>query len=224
MLVGDVETSMAADIVALELSDRTRAYSDGTYEFDDIGFRPWDIAIDIGAHIGIVAIYLAKRWPFLTIYAYEAVPPVYDLLVDNLRRNKVLRNVRAMNVAVSSDHEPLELVAHLSSNTGGGTAVYSRLDLPDHHRFRVAATTLDDIFEDNGIERVKLLKMDIEGAEHQVLRATSGLRRVEHLRAEFHENEWLRGQGHTIEGLQSFCEAEIPRENIKVTACHIPDY
>ena len=41
--------------------------SDPIYNFDDINFEPGDVVIDIGANIGIVSIYLAKRYPFLKI-------------------------------------------------------------------------------------------------------------------------------------------------------------
>lgn len=60
----DEEGSLTADRVAGEL------WQD-IYGLDAIPFQPGDCVIDIGAHIGLVSMYLAKRWPFLRIHAFE---------------------------------------------------------------------------------------------------------------------------------------------------------
>ena len=39
------------------------------YNFDSIDFKDGDVVIDIGGNIGMVSIYLAKKYPFLKIYA-----------------------------------------------------------------------------------------------------------------------------------------------------------
>jgi hypothetical protein len=51
------------------------------YGLETIGFQPGDIVIDVGAHLGLVSLYLAKRWPFLRIYARN--------MDTCLRRNRV---------------------------------------------------------------------------------------------------------------------------------------
>jgi FkbM family methyltransferase len=223
LLIGDIETSIAADVVELELHDIEHQFSDGSYEFDDINFQPGDAVLDLGAHVGVISCYLAKRWPFLDIYAYEALPPVYDLLVANLRRNRIT-NVHPFNTAVSADGKPLELVAHLESNTGGGSATFSNLDLPGHQRFTAPSATIDDIISVHQLARVRLLKIDIEGSDHASLKACRSLSRVENLRGEIHENQWLRGQGHSAEELVTYCSQYLDSSNVRFTVCQIPDY
>jgi hypothetical protein len=45
--------------------------SDDIYGLETIAFEPENIVIDVGAHVGLVSLYLAKRWPFLRIFAFE---------------------------------------------------------------------------------------------------------------------------------------------------------
>jgi hypothetical protein len=68
LLAYDEEGSLAADRVAGELAS-------DVYGLEMVPFQPGDVAIDIGAHIGLVSIYIAKRWPFLRIYAFEPYLP-----------------------------------------------------------------------------------------------------------------------------------------------------
>jgi hypothetical protein len=70
--------------------------------------------------------------------------------------------------------------------------------------------TLDDIFAEHGLERCKLLKIDCEGSEHEILLSTGVLPRVEHLAGEFHINGRLRAQGHSIERLRAHCARFVP--------------
>jgi hypothetical protein len=85
--LADKEGSVAVEVVAGEVGQ-------GAYDFSDIEFRPGDVVVDAGAHVGVVSIYLAKRFPFLRILAYEALPPVFAELQRNLVRNQV-SNVEA---------------------------------------------------------------------------------------------------------------------------------
>lgn len=215
LLLADQEGSVAVEVVAGEVGQ-------GAYDFSDIDFRPGDVVVDVGAHLGIVSTYLAKRFPFLRIYAYEAVPPVFEELQRNLERNQVT-NVQAFNVAASGDGQPVRLVAHLGSNTGGGTASFSTLDLPGHQQFTVPSLTLDAIFERHSIQRCALLKIDVEGAEYDILRSSSQLHLVDNLRGEFHENRHLLEQGNTMEGLADHCARFVPRERIRYTECRMAD-
>ena len=82
LLAYDDAGSQAADWVARELqADR--------YRLRDANFDEGDIVIDVGAHIGLFSIYLAKRWPVLKVFAFEPFPTNYRNCEDNLHLNKV---------------------------------------------------------------------------------------------------------------------------------------
>jgi FkbM family methyltransferase len=215
MLLGDVEGSVAVEVVAGEVGQ-------GAYDFRDIDIAPGDTILDIGAHIGIVSIYLAKRHPDARILAFEAVPRVFDLLVANVKRNKV-RNVVPFNVAVTGDGRDLDLVSHPQSNTGGGSAYAADHALPGHDRVTVPSVTLDQILDRHDIGHCPLLKIDIEGAEYEVLYEAKRLAVIANIRGEFHDNAYLMSNGYSMDELRDYCDDLIGAGRTRFTRCHMPD-
>lgn len=191
------------------------------YGFARIPFEPGDVVVDLGGHIGLVSIYLAKRYPFLTVRAFEPCPPNYQAFVENLKLNDVM-NVTVDNVAITSDRRNLDLIVNLE-NSGGATANLADMRLPKHENFTVPSITLDDVFERYGIGRCKLLKIDCEGSEHEILHTTKVLDRVDWLSGEFHLNRHLQEQGHSIEGLVSHLQTSIPADRIWYESCHMAE-
>jgi len=213
MLIDDVPGSNAIEIIANELGFPP-------YDFDTLDFRPGDVVLDLGAHVGAISIYLAKRYPELRIIAVEPTPPIFACLERNLSRNKV-ENVEALNVAVTGDGREVHVITNLKKNSGGSTVQVPLVAAPWLEHFAVPSLTLDDFFERFSIDRCKLLKIDIEGSEHEVLGATTVLARVDNIRGEFHENRYLIDQGKTIDNLLEHCARFVPRERIQVTRCHM---
>lgn len=211
--LADVEGSIAVQVVAGEVGD-------GAYDFSDIDFRPGDVVVDLGAHVGVVSSYLGTRFPFLRIVSFEPVPRLYRLLRWNLARNGV-RNVTAVNKAVTADGRPLGMVAWLDSNSGGGTSTYSAGFEGSEQWFEVPSTTLDAVFDDYGIDRCKLLKIDVEGAEYEILSGARCLDRVEHVRGEFHENNVVRERGQSMEGLAAYVASVVGEGRVRYSPCEM---
>ena len=206
--IKDFRTSVLTDIVAAELRD-------DAYNIERIRFGSGDIAIDIGANVGMVSIYLAKRYPHLTVYAFEPIPDNYRHLTENLRLNGV-RNVRAYPLAVTSDGRDFEMIVHLRSNTGGGTGYLQDMSLPDHEHYTTKSTTLDRVFADHAIQRCRLLKIDCEGAEYEILWNTHCLARVDFLSGEFHMNQRLAREGYSAQALLDHCQQYVLPERLKI--------
>src|SRR4051794_18303432 len=103
LLLGDLDGSIAILVVSNEIGH-------GAYDFGDLDLRPGDVVIDIGAHVGIVSIFLAKRFPGVRVLAFEPLPRTFAVLQANLRRNRV-RNVTAFNMAVSGDGADIEIIS-----------------------------------------------------------------------------------------------------------------
>jgi FkbM family methyltransferase len=214
---------VTVDGVTLRVVDR--ATSAGTalvireFQRDEYGlagmtFAPGDVVLDIGANVGLCSLLLAKKFPHVRVYAFEPVPANHRSLVDNIRLNG-LTNVTTSSEAVTGDGRPIELMVDLLINSGGATAQVADTGLPGHRVFTVPSVTLDEVFERHGITSCALLKIDCEGSEHEILRASRHLGRVRQLRGEFHENDHLRAQGHTAAGLAEYCEGVIGAGNVR---------
>ena len=177
----DSMISCTTDVVKKEI---------GPYNFDSIDFKEGDIVIDIGANIGMVSIYLAKKYPFLKIYAFEPVKQNYENLLKNIEINNIPKyTITAENVAITKDRRDIDIIIPLYNTAAssfvierGTTALTSNIDI------HVQSITFDDIFKKYNINKCKLLKIDCEGAEYEILYNASkeNLKKCENMRREFH--------------------------------------
>ncbi len=159
-----------------------------------------DLVVDIGANNGIFAVFAASRTRN-TVYAFEPAPKTFEFLERNIRMNR-LSNVIAHNSAVSDEVGSTKLLFH-SASGGSGNVLFDPL-IPDklerhlHTRkypnkpdkyFEVPTTTLQAIMDNNNLERIDFLKIDCEGSEGSILRATPReyLKRVYKIAIEFHD-------------------------------------
>lgn len=183
-----------------------------SYRLDEIGFQPGDVVIDIGAHVGIVSCYLAKTHPEIMVYAFEPVPANFERLKRNLIANEA-KNVMAYNWAITSQGGEVILRGDLSSNSGG-SSIHAEGEIVAV----IPSVTLEWVFELHQVKECRLLKIDCEGAEYEILRSSEGLlSRVQALRGEFHENNVLGPARALIE----MCKAHIP--DVQVQVCRIAD-
>lgn len=153
------------------------------YNPQGMDFQEGDVMLDIGAHVGLTSIYFAKLFPGLRIYAYEPVPPNFERLREHIELNGTA-NVHPHQLAVTADGKPRDLV---STDWGsiGYTAFHAVPEGRETHRVR--STTVSQILDRYGIERVKLMKLDCEGAEYEILgNSADWLHRVDAIRGEIH--------------------------------------
>jgi FkbM family methyltransferase len=195
---------------------------DDDYRLTAIDFRPGDVVIDVGANIGIVALYLAKKYPDIRIVAIEPVPTTFRHLQENIEANGV-RNITALNCAITTDSRDLQMIVN-PGHSGGSTGHLRNLKQPGHYNLTVKSRTLDSIFDEYVADRCRLLKIDCEGAEYEILSSARCLDRVDHLGIEIHHNQFLASQGHTPEGLLREVSRSIPMERIAYTTTPMFDH
>lgn len=144
------------------------------------------IIIDIGAHIGIFSLLAAVICPKAKIYCYEPEPNNYELLVKNIEQNNLLDrfNLYQLGVAGSSGGRILN-VANI--NTGGSSIVWGRERIK---KITVDCITLENILEENHIDKVDFVKMDCEGAEFEILYSSkTPLKQISTISMEIHDCE-----------------------------------
>ena len=212
--VADSESSRAVFHIVKELElDQ--------YGIEQVPFSPGDIVLDIGGHIGLFSIYLAKRHPDIRIYAFEPVPDNHSHFVQNLAANNV-STVRLFNKALTSDGRLLKLHVHLDLNSAGASAYASSAERAGAQEYVVESVTLDRILHDNGITKCKFLKMDCEGAEYEILLSTNCWAALDYLGIEIHVNNFLRRQGYSSELLLDYCKRFLAEDHIRYTVWHGP--
>jgi FkbM family methyltransferase len=135
-----------------------------------------DTVVDIGAHIGLYTIISSKRVGFNgKVIAIEAHPENFEILNRNIQLNQ-LTNVIALNYAAYSEEERLKL--YLPSGESGFTkynTIMPKFAKRDEKFVEVTANTLDKLLQSNGIKTngisaVNWIKIDVEGAEFEVLK------------------------------------------------------
>ncbi|MGE3319005.1 MAG: FkbM family methyltransferase [Candidatus Berkiella sp.] len=124
------------------------------------------VFLDIGANIGAYSILLLDK--VKQLYAFEAHPHTATLCKMNFLLNGVPEN-QVITKAVSNSNEPLYF-SNLSDGDPLNTIVQK-----NQHAIEVPCVTLDEFIQKNhfSAETNFLLKIDVEGYEHQVLQGAT---------------------------------------------------
>lgn len=142
--------------------------------------RRYATIVDAGANIGLTSVWLAERHPDARIFAIEPDAGNFELL----RRNTAAwGRITCARGALWNRDQPLVLDR---GHTDWAFQVKPAAAVAPEP---VEGWRLSTFLQRNGIERVSLLKLDIEGAEHEVLDdAGAWVGRVDSIVAELHES------------------------------------
>ena len=140
-------------------------FADGIYEKDTHTFIKSKLPVggvylDLGANIGSILIPLCKTRPDIKAYCVEAAPWIYEVLLDNIKANK-LENVAAWNNAIY-DVDGLSLKFY-SPESGFGKG--SLLPVFEKVPVEVMSTTIDTLVGQITGGNISVIKIDIEGFE-----------------------------------------------------------
>jgi FkbM family methyltransferase len=131
------------------------------HDFIVNALRPGDVFIDVGANIGYYSILASKLVGVNgKVFAVEPIPSTVEVLRFNIRINS-LRNVVVIDKAGYFSHGRLKM--SIPFNEFGSASIFRKGGLEVY----VEAIPLDDAFHD--IPYVRLLKVDVEGSEYEVL-------------------------------------------------------
>lgn len=164
--------------------------------YDAVQLHKGDLVVDIGAHIGGYSVKAAKLGA--RVIAYEASPRNYELLVKNLVINECSK-VKTYNVAVASKDGKIEL--NLDPKWTAQNSIYPVPYLRE--KISIPCVNLNTVFTRDGLKRIDVLKLDVEGAEYDILlnSRSSYLKKVRRIIIEFHEG---MGHGHNVNELEAF--------------------
>jgi FkbM family methyltransferase len=140
-------------------------------EFDEaIAYVPalkHGLIIDAGGYLGTAAIAFAEAFPDAKIVTLEPSPENFALLERNVA---AYPNIHALNMAVGDEAGSLEL-RDRGTGFSGLTVVKDPADNPASARIvTVELTTIPTILQEFGMDGADIIKIDIEGAERELLR------------------------------------------------------
>lgn len=116
-----------------------------------------DVVVDLGAGYGDEALYLADKSPHIKYIGVEAQPVIYECLANTLRYAG--KNFIASPYAIT-DAESLKFTSHFSYASVGG--------ISDGY-IEVPTMRWKDFLLRYQLVKIDLLKMNIEGAEKELL-------------------------------------------------------
>ena len=137
--------------------------------------EPAPTIIDIGANIGAFSLYANSLFKDSKIYAYEPEANNFFILKKNITENNA-KNIFPFQTAISSKKQKLKLFDigkedndfTQGKNTGGYTLIPKNNATAVDINQTVECISLKDIFEENKLKEIDLLKLDCEGAEYDI--------------------------------------------------------
>jgi FkbM family methyltransferase len=122
--------------------------------------------IDVGANIGVISIFASlKAGACGKILSIEASPTNYEYLKQNICMNSC-ENATAINMGVWNESAQMDF--HYVSEVAG-CSFFSTTGVSVGEIQSVTCNTLDNILSKNKIEKINVIKIDVEGAELKAL-------------------------------------------------------
>jgi FkbM family methyltransferase len=190
----------------IDLSDHTIGLNilRGHYEQDEIRFvlgllKPGDCAIDVGGHIGFFTMQMAAAvGPEGRVYAFEPLDANADLLERSIAENDFGERIRFQRAAVGAVPGTATLTFPVETLNSGGAYLLrdGAVPLAGNRKKEVPLVALDAL----DLRRpVRFVKMDVEGAEPQVLRGAARILEADKpvILSELHPTQLERASGIT---------------------------
>lgn len=126
-----------------------------------------DVVLDIGTNYGTTILQFAK----LTgdngkCFGFEPDPLNFNICQKNLSLNS-FENISVENLGLGNETAELFLVVDTVTNRGGNRISE---DIEGKENYKVKIIRIDDWINDKGINKIDLVKIDVEGFETNVLK------------------------------------------------------
>ena len=146
---------------------RTGIYEPLMSRILELLLREEDTFVDVGGNEGyfsVVASSLASRGK---VHCIEPQTRLQAVIKENLRLNNFL-HAQLHHLAFSSSEGKSFLYLRPTTNSGASSQL-PHWKLGSQHE-TIVTVTMDSFFRENSIDRVRLLKMDCEGAEGEIVK------------------------------------------------------
>jgi FkbM family methyltransferase len=138
--------------------------------------------LDVGANIGCVTTLLSRLvGPSGRVFGFEPVPHLFQRLKENIALNAFDRVASLYQMALSRETGQATIKAAWEDCDNQGMASLRNTDHPHLTRaLEIRTITLDQFVREKHLDRIDLIKMDVQGAEPWVIEGgASTLRRLQ---------------------------------------------
>jgi amino acid adenylation domain-containing protein/thioester reductase-like protein/FkbM family methyltransferase len=174
-------------------------WEEETYLKHGITINDGDCIFDVGANIGMFTLFVGQIRKDVSIYAFEPIPPVFDLLRINVQSYGL--NVKLFNLGLSSEiksdtftyYPQVSVISGRFADTEQEREVIKSFLLKQQNivvnetvlstqaidellterlqsqQFTCHLRTISDVMSEYGVEKIDLLKIDVEKSERDVL-------------------------------------------------------
>jgi len=145
------------------------------------------VIVDAGAYIGLASIFFANKFPEAKIISIEPEKGNFELLKQN---SEYYDNIIPIQAAIWDKNGEINLIdpgyGHWGFKTEEDDALKKK---SGKYCYKVKSITVDKIMKDYKLDKIDILKIDIEGAEKEVFcNTTSWISKVDTLIIELHEH------------------------------------
>ena len=133
------------------------------------------VIYDCGANIGTSVIYFKNLYSNSKIKVFEANPEIAEILLQNIKKNNITE-VEIIKKAVWIDNNGVDF----NLNSADSSSIFT-----PGKKTRVESVRLKDLIDKEG--SIDLLKMDIEGAEVDVIKdCDNSIKKIDNIIIEYH--------------------------------------
>ncbi|MCP4137937.1 MAG: amino acid adenylation domain-containing protein, partial [bacterium] len=210
-------------------------FKDECYIQHGITLNDGDCVFDIGSNIGLFSVFINNRFNDLNIYSFEPVPELFELLRNNASLyniNTTLFNIGLgekpgeveftyyPNISIMSgryadaEYEAQELKSFITAQETGELSdddidrlIETRLEA---RQFTCPIRTVSEIIREQNIEKIDLLKVDVEKSEINILQGID-------------ENDWEKIEQvvlevHEVDGELEWVTKTLKQQGFRVVA------
>ena len=150
--------------------------------------------IDVGANMGKLSYFYLNIFPGAKVYAVEPIKEFFDKIDD--------AGLSKFNLALSNKQKTLTLY-----QSGGGSKPFPKTTRGKKtSTFNVRALPGDDFVKEFNIDKVNIIKIDVEGFDFEVLQGFKEVIKNDKPCIQFELSKWWLQVGYTLTQAQTFFE------------------
>ena len=142
--------------------------------------------LDIGANVGVTALYFSQIFPNAQIYAFEPAPDNFAVLERNIANSK---RIQGFNFGLGAEDAALELFHSDNPVNFGGYSLHPA-GSDTSRKVRIQVRNIASVLAELSLQRIDVVKIDTEGAEWDILTAFPAdiLQTAQYITGELHGN------------------------------------